>query len=1124
MPRGTVLMKCPRCQYENPIQAKFCLECGAPLAPVCAKCQTRLPASAKFCLECGEPIAGQAPASPSPDTYTPKHLADKILTSKSALEGERKLVTVLFADLKGSMELLSDRDPEEARKILDPVLEIMMEAVHRYEGTVNQVMGDGIMALFGAPLAHEDHAVRACYAALRMQATLRRYAESLRKDYGLNVGIRVGINSGEVVVRAIGSDLRMDYTAVGQTTHLAARMEQMAHPGATLLTRETLALAEGFVRVSALGPLAVKGLMAPIDVYELVEPGTAQSRLQAATVRGLSRFVGRNLEFAQLIRALDQARQGRGQVVAIVGEPGVGKSRLTLELTHSHHLDGWLILKAGALSYGKATSYLPLVQLLKSYFGIGDHDAGREIRERLSSKILSLDHALGATLPALFALLDAQDDDPQWRTLDASQRRQLMLDAVRALLLREAQVQPLLVIFEDLHWIDTESQAFLEILVETLPTARLLLLVNYRPEYQHGWASKTYYTQFLLDALPGDSANELLLSLLGPDVSIEPLIPLLIARTGGNPLFVEESVRALIEAHALVGERGAYRLTRSVETVDIPATVQTILASRIDRLELAYKELLQTASVLGTDVPLAPLSAIADLTETDLRQGLARLQAAEFLYEKCLFPEPEYTFKHALTHEVAYGSLLHDRRRRLHARVAEALELLYANRLAEHTERLAHHTFKGEVWEKAAQYALQAGDRAAERSGVREAARYGEQGLDALVHVPPTTLTLELAFHLRNLVYHRYFALGATEQVVPWAKESVAIAEKFGDKRSLAGAKNNLANALWFTCQNAQALALAEEAQNLAEAIGDTKTRVTAALDVGQISRTMGDFRRGADVLARAAALLSGNLARDRLDRAFYPFVTLRTNLAGCLAELGEFLPAMTAAREAMSFTESVQQPGTLVTALVGLAVPLLIRGEFLAAIPYLERAAGISRQSYSSMYPSCAARLGQAYAMDARHGEAHVLLAEALTLVRNISPRNEIGVMLCVIEGYMLAGRHQEALAIARQAIDLARTRCERGSEARAFWLLAKLASGSETPNLQMAEENYGKALKLARELGMHPIVAHCRLGLGRHDQRLDRCERAREHLIAATTMYREMGMTYWLQQTERESRQQQR
>ena len=336
-------MTCPRCQTDNPPQAKFCLECAAPLVARCASCGTQLPASAKFCLECAHPVGGATTGPPrfaSPESYTPKHLAEKILTSKAALEGERKQVTVLFADLKGSMELLADRDPEEARKLLDPVLEHMMEAVHRYEGTVNQVMGDGIMALFGAPLAHEDHAVRACYAALRMQESVKRYAEGVRREQGVTIRIRVGLNSGEVVVRAIGSDLHMDYTAVGQTTHLAARMEQLADPGATLLTPETLALAEGFVQVTSLGPMAVKGLAAPVEVYELTGISAARSRLQAAAARGLSRFVGRDAEIEQLRRAVDQARQGRGQVAAVVGGPGVGKSRLTFELTHSHRLRG----------------------------------------------------------------------------------------------------------------------------------------------------------------------------------------------------------------------------------------------------------------------------------------------------------------------------------------------------------------------------------------------------------------------------------------------------------------------------------------------------------------------------------------------------------------------------------------------------------------------------------------------------------------------------------------------------------------------------------------------------------------------------------------------------------------
>jgi class 3 adenylate cyclase len=388
-------MKCPRCQHENPQGARFCEECATPLARICSNCGTALSATAKFCHACAHPVAstGGTP-SRSPDSYIPKHLAEKILTSKAALEGERKQVTVLFADLKGSMELLADRDPEEARKILDPILERMMEAVHRYEGTVNQVMGDGIMALFGAPLAHEDHAVRACYAALRMQASVKQYAEEIHRTEGVPIQIRVGLNSGEVVVRSIGSDLHMDYTAVGQTTHVAARLEQMTMPGAVLISPQTLALAEGHVLVKPLGPRPIRGLERPLVVYELVGAATVRSRFQAAAARGLTHFVGRESELDQLRQALERARAGHGQLVSVVGEPGVGKSRLYWEFTHSHRAQGWLILESGSVSYGKATNYLPILELLRAYFSIEHADNPRKIREKVTGKLLSLDRQL----------------------------------------------------------------------------------------------------------------------------------------------------------------------------------------------------------------------------------------------------------------------------------------------------------------------------------------------------------------------------------------------------------------------------------------------------------------------------------------------------------------------------------------------------------------------------------------------------------------------------------------------------------------------------------------------------------------------------------------------------------
>jgi class 3 adenylate cyclase len=664
--------------------------------------------------------APAAAAAPAPLAYTPPYLAEKILTSRSALEGERKQVTVLFADLKGSTELIRDLDPEAAQRLLDPALQRMMAAVHRYEGTVNQVLGDGIMALFGAPIAHEDHAVRACYAALAMQEALRRYADEVRRTHGLPLQMRVGLHSGDVVVRTIANDLHMDYSAVGLTAVLAARMEQLATPGTALLTADTVRLVEGYVEVTPLGPVPVKGLPEPVQVYELLRAWPVRSRLQAAVARGLTRFVGRHAELEQLHQALARAGAGQGQVVAGVGEAGVGKSRLFYEFTQSHQTHGWLLLASHSVSYGKATAYLPVIDLLKGYCGIEPRDDVRRMREKVTGKLLTLDRALEPTLPAFLALLEVPVDDQQWHVLDPPLRRRRTLEAIKRLLLRESQVQPLCLVFEDLHWIDAETQALLDSLVESLPTARLLLLVNYRPEYQHGWGSKTYYTQLRLDPLPPASVDALLQALLGDDPGLAPLTQLLIARTQGNPFFLEESVRTLVETGELVGERGAYRVARPLESFQVPATVQAVLAARIDRLPPEEKRLLQTAAVIGTEVPWPLLQAIADASEDAVHRGLAHLQAAEFLYETSLFPERAYTFKHALTHEVAYGGLLRERQRLLHGRIVVAIEQHDTDRLADQVERLADHALRGEVWDKAVAYCRQAGDKAVARSASRE--------------------------------------------------------------------------------------------------------------------------------------------------------------------------------------------------------------------------------------------------------------------------------------------------------------------------------------------------------------------------------------------------------------------
>jgi class 3 adenylate cyclase len=785
-------MQCPQCQRENPPTAKFCRGCGSRFAPRCGQCGIELAPDDQFCMECGTPVAAPAPqpaparlAPPAPASYTPAHLAERIISSRGALEGERKQVTVLFADLKGSMELLADRDPEEARRILDPVLERMMEAVHCYEGTVNQVMGDGIMALFGAPLAHEDHAVRACYAALRMQEAVKQYAEEIRRTEGATVQIRVGLNSGEVVVRSIGSDLRVDYTAVGQTTHLAARMEQVATPGSILLAPATLQLAEGYVQVKSLGPVQVKGLGELICVYELSSAGTAHSRLQAAAARGLTQFVGRDAELGTLRRTLDQAGNRHGQIVALVGEPGVGKSRLVWEFSHAHRTQGWLVLQSGSVSYGKATSYLPVIDLLKRYYGIESQDDHRRMREKVLGKLLALDRALEPTQPAFLALLDVPTDDAQWESLDPPQRRQRTLDALKRLLLRESQEQPLLLVFEDLHWIDTETQALLDSLVESVPTARILLLVNYRPEYEHAWHRKTYYQQLRLDPLPAVNAGELLTVLLGDAAALQPLQALLIERTEGNPFFVEESVRTFVESGVLAGEPGAYRLAKPFASTQVPATVQAVLAARIDRVAPEDKRLLQCAAVIGKDIPYPLLQDIAELSEPQLRNGLARLQAAEFLYEARIFPDQEYTFKHALTHEVAYGSLLQDRRRALHALIVDAIEKRYHDRLVEQVELLAHHAFRGGLWEKAVGFLWQAGLKAQARSAHREAAGYLELALEALDHLSKSNETLERGMDLRFALRPSLVSLGQFRRILDDMQTVGALARALDDQSVL---------------------------------------------------------------------------------------------------------------------------------------------------------------------------------------------------------------------------------------------------------------------------------------------------------------------------------------------------
>jgi tetratricopeptide (TPR) repeat protein len=798
----------------------------------------------------------------------------------------------------------------------------------------------------------------------------------------------------------------------------------------------------------------------------------------------------------------------------MVGEAGVGKSRLVYEFVHSHHLTGWRVLESASVSYGKATPYFPVLDLLKRYVHVEESDDLCTIRAKVTGQVFTLDEALQEIIPALLWLLDALPDDSPFLKLEPPQRRQRILESLKRLLLRESQVQPLLLVFEDLHWIDAETQALLDSLVESLPTARLLLLVNYRPEYQHAWGSKTFYTQLPLDPLPPASADALVQALIGDDASLAPLTRLLIARTEGNPFFLEESVRTLVETGVLVGAPGAYRLAQSLPTIQVPATVQAVLAARIDRLAPEDKRLLQTAAVIGTDVPFTLLQAIADMSEETLHRGLAHLQAAEFLYETRLFPEPEYTFKHALTHEVAYGSLLLERRRVLHGCIVEALEALAPERAAEQVERLAHHALRGEVWGKAVAYCQQASTRAHDRAAFREAVAAFDQALEALAHLPDHSDTRVRAIDLRLAVEGPLTVLGEHGRRRSLLGEAEALARTLADRARLGRVLARMAHVLRITGDHDGAIVAGRQGLELGVELGDSALQMRASYTLGQAYYASGDFSRAAELLRRNVEAAERKSSAPSADMR----ILSQAWLARTLSELGAFAEGRRHGEEALRLATLEGRGELPIVAHVSLGHLYLAQGDLEYAIRVLEQGLALCRASGDrNNLHWIVADLGCASALQGRLAEGRTLLEEATSeSIRTGALRNHSRWVAGLSEVCRLAGRGEEAWQHARQALDLARQQKAHGDEALALHQLGTVHAHADPPDAVQAEVHYQQALALAEELGMRPLQAHCYRGLGTLYATTGQHEQARTALTAAITLYRAMDMTFWLPQTE--------
>ena len=1046
------------------------------------------------------------PSSTASDTGTESIAAPVKPVSAAAPEAavlppirwQRRRVTLLRAALavSGAGEEL----PEASR-----ALELLVDKIRTFGGRVEEFGQTGLDASFGLePI--EDAPRRAANAAM----AILKAAERAREQHAEILPIRIALHTGPFMIGQLSGAPQIDQAAKREAGVILEALVQAAEPNSTVVSGASVPFLE---RRFTLVPAGLIG-----------GPGGQIHRLVGREPDGfgplarMGKFVGRHSEQELLRNRWESALRGRGQLVGVVGEPGVGKSRLVREFIKGV-ADGALVLETSSIALGNPAPYLPIVELLRSYFHLDIGEDADVIRRKVSEAIRDLDENLLPVLSALLTLLDVPVLDPAWQSLAPAQRRQRTFDGMKRLMLRETRRRPLLLVFEDTHWNDAETQALLDNFVDGLPAAHVLVLLTYRPEYTHGWSGKSFYTQLRVDPLQPETAAELLSDLIGSHPSIQPLTARLIEWTEGNPFFLEESVRALVDTGALAGEHCAYQLTMPISRIQVPATVEEVLAVRIDRLSAEQCRLLQSAAVIGKDVPYPILAAIADIPEATTGETHRPLQAAEFLYETSPAPELEYTFKHALTREVAYASLAQGKRA-LHGRILAVMETLYADRLEEHIDRLAHHAFQGHVWDKAVDYLRQAGARASARSANRDAVGYFDQAFAALAHLPNTRSTQELDLDLRFEMRNALQTLGEFGPQLAHLQQAESLARALADDRQLGWVSAYLTDYFRLTGDQNRAIDAGERALRIAESLDDFPLQVATYTWLGQALHGRGEYRRAAALFRKNVESLVGEQLLERFGAPQPRSVHSRTCLVWCLTELGDFREGTRLGEEAVQIAQPLGHPLSLTTACAGLGYLYLRHGQLTKAIALLERGLEATRTGNSPLwFPRIASALGLAYSHAGRTREGLAFLEEAAEQGAAMKMMGAHSLLLVSLgEGYLRADRVADAAVVAEEALRLAREHVERGHEARALLLLADTALRADAPDTEGAREQGAQALAMAEQLELRPVLAHCHLTLGRADHLAGRTESARGHLTTAAALFRDMGIKPWLAEAERE------
>jgi class 3 adenylate cyclase/tetratricopeptide (TPR) repeat protein len=1097
-------MTCPQCQQDNPPGSNFCRNCGARLITVCTSCGTELPPDSRFCNRCGTPVGGREPVAPpalaSPASYTPRHIAERILTSKSALEGERKQVTVLFCDIVESSRLAERLDPEAMHALMDRALRLMAEAVHRDEGTVNQFLGDGLMALFGAPLALEDHAVRAVRAALAIQETLGGYSAQLAEEHGVELRLRLGLNTGPVVVGRIGDDLRMDYTAIGDTTHVAARLQALAEPGTILISEATHRQVEGYIRSEPMGPVHVRNRSEPVSVFRVTGRRPARSRLEASAERGLTQLVGRQRELVVLHECLTRARAGRGQVVTVTGEPGAGKSRLLFEFRKALDERQVTWLEGHCEASAQATPYLPIRHVLQAEFDLEDGDNPLQVQEKLRHGVVGLDPALEGTLPFLRELFDAPGGDEALKHLEPQIKRRRTFEAVLAVTMAVSRRRPLVVMVEDLHWMDQTSEDYLAFLVDSMAGIPLLLLTTHRPGYSVRWADKSYYSRIGLDLLTEHEAESMAATLIGAREVPSDVLRVIWDKAEGNPLFVEEIATSLLE-RGIVGRGTDVRWARGA-VVDIPPTIQDIIRARIDRLGEPVKRTVQNAAVIGREFGLRLLTRISEAAP-DVEHSVDTLKRLEFIHETRFFPELEFIFKHAVTKDVTYDSLLVQRRKEVHGAIGRAIEELYADRLDEHAALLAYHYARSDHADKALTYAVLAGDRAARMYANTEAKTFYEEAL-AITRRRAASPAADRA-HVDAIL--KLAAVGMTRQDIERdlanLEQARALTERLGDEGRLAQVLYWRGRLQYVSGDSAGALACATESLAIADRLADDGLAAPPVNLMGRIYALRAEFPKSGQLLERSVEQMRrlGNKSEE----------STAAGLAGwVLGWTGEFARAVPYADQGIRLAQEIQNPFAEAAALLYRGLIHDARGAWPEAIADFARARTVAERvgdrfrAYLAEFSE-----GQAHTMAGDPARGRTLLEESLTRAQQIGTKFFLAGLKTALANCLIALGELDAVpTLCREAIQIAQETGDRFFGALAHRTLAEALCALTPPDLAGAERALEEAIRIQEEIGARPELARSSLSYARLLDRLGRTEDAVEYRTRAVAMFREMGM----------------